>query len=746
MATLTLNSPGVEIVETDQSLVTNLQAGTNVLVMGFAPQGPTYESINVTSISDFEQTFGTPTNAAERYFYHTCRQTMQSNGNNLLAIRLPYGTSTGDGVDAQFTALLYPVSAAAYGVGPLSSTLVPVSGQSAYANTSAYLIGQPKLINLTYDDYINWQAGAISWSSNTSNISGWTNSLVGSAADVGQAGIIVVNSIKTTLDDIYQGYYVGIADNSEFIDSNGNLSYNSIANAKVTLTNGGNWSVVNNSNLSFNLTGSNNSVSEDLESIPTNDFQQSDYNDNIILGLFKLQSSNFNDTPNILSKSLIESYTGSLNANKMISNPNGGSQITGFIGNKIDSSSVFMKMFVNPNLSKSGAWMNGNNYGGVVRVYQDANSGANNLFCMGKKVTTIGAQNNIVVGNIPGKVDVALRLVENKDEVPLDIVCEAGLGSLWVNSKNQTTPDSSIVFDESSDFSAQITLLKDQLTGYDSQTAQDYLSVFEMLQVFAEETRQDIMVLADPVRQIFVNGNNNKVMNSTKSNFSRDIYWALKNLYGAVNTSYAATYGNWVRLYDTASDNLVWIPMSGVVANIIGSTTTRLYPWTAPAGLNNGIINGITDIGVNPTQKQRDLLYRISVNPVCYFSANGYVVWGQKTLQKKPSAFDRINVRRLFLVLEKATYNLARYFVMEPNTNYTRTRLINTLDPIFKLAAQNEGIYSYLIKCDENNNTPDIIDNNELVCNIYIQPVRTAEFILINFIATRTGTNFSEVV
>jgi phage tail sheath protein FI len=119
---------------------------------------------------------------------------------------------------------------------------------------------------------------------------------------------------------------------------------------------------------------------------------------------------------------------------------------------------------------------------------------------------------------------------------------------------------------------------------------------------------------------------------------------------------------------------------------------------------------------------------------------------GQKTLQKKPTAFDRINVRRLFLALERSTQRTLKYFVFEPNTEATRTRLYNAIEPIFAYAKQTEGLYDFLIVCDDRNNTPESIDNNELIVDIYIKPVRTAEFILVNFIATRTGQDFSELL
>jgi len=190
----------------------------------------------------------------------------------------------------------------------------------------------------------------------------------------------------------------------------------------------------------------------------------------------------------------------------------------------------------------------------------------------------------------------------------------------------------------------------------------------------------------------------------------------------------------------------VWQPFSGYAAAMITSSDANNYFWTAPAGLNRGIITGISDIGINPLQKQRDLLYNISLNPLVYFPGEGYVVMGQKTLQTTPTAFDRINVRRLFLYLEKAVNQTVKFFVFEPNTTFTRSRIVNTITPIFEKAKTTQGLYDYLIVCNATNNTPTVIDDNTLVVDIYIKPVRTAEFILVNFYATKTSQNFNELV
>jgi phage tail sheath protein FI len=213
-----------------------------------------------------------------------------------------------------------------------------------------------------------------------------------------------------------------------------------------------------------------------------------------------------------------------------------------------------------------------------------------------------------------------------------------------------------------------------------------------------------------------------------------------------VNTNYAATYGTWVKQYDASQDKNFWAPSSGVVAASFATNDSVYQPWFAPAGFTRGLITNALEIALRPNQKQRDQFYKIGVNPIAWFPGDGYVIFGQKTLQAKPSAFDRINVRRMFLYLEKAVRKTVKYFVFEPNTFATRQNIIAVLTPIFQRVKSTQGCYDYLIVCDDRNNPPAVIDNNEMVIDIYIKPVRFAEFILVNFYATRTDQNFGELV
>lgn len=211
------------------------------------------------------------------------------------------------------------------------------------------------------------------------------------------------------------------------------------------------------------------------------------------------------------------------------------------------------------------------------------------------------------------------------------------------------------------------------------------------------------------------------------------------------NTSYAALYGNWLDVYDKWNGKYRWIPASGYVAGIYANTDDVSDPWFAPAGLNRAILGNVRRLAWNPTKGQRDTLYKNGINPIVSFSGQGKVVWGQKTLLDKESAFNRVNVRRLFIVLEKAISTAAKYFLFEPNDDLTRMILVNMVDPFLRDVRARRGVYDYLVICDKTNNTDERIDRNELWMDIYIKPTKSAEYIVLNFIATKTGASFTEI-
>jgi len=213
-----------------------------------------------------------------------------------------------------------------------------------------------------------------------------------------------------------------------------------------------------------------------------------------------------------------------------------------------------------------------------------------------------------------------------------------------------------------------------------------------------------------------------------------------------VNTSYAVMDSGWKYQYDKYNDKYRWIPLNADVAGLCARTDAIADPWFSPGGLNRGQIKNVVKLAYSPDKTDRDTLYKAGINPVVSFPGEGTVLFGDKTLLAKPSAFDRINVRRLFIVLEKAIATAAKYQLFEFNDAFTRAQFRNLVEPFLRDIKGRRGIYDFRVICDETNNTGEVIDRNEFVADIYIKPARSINFISLNFIATRTGVAFEEIV
>ena len=208
------------------------------------------------------------------------------------------------------------------------------------------------------------------------------------------------------------------------------------------------------------------------------------------------------------------------------------------------------------------------------------------------------------------------------------------------------------------------------------------------------------------------------------------------------NTSYAASYWPWVQMVDPGTGNLVWTPSSTVIAGVYAYNDSVSEPWFAPAGINRGGLSQVVRAEKKLAQSQRDTLYTGKVNPIATFPGTGVVVYGQKTLQTRASALDRVNVRRLLIALKSYISQVANNLVFEQNTIATRNQFLSQVNPYLTSVQQRQGLYAYKVIMNDTNNTPDVIDRNELVGQIYLQPTKTAEFIYLDFNVTPTGATF----
>jgi phage tail sheath protein FI len=246
------------------------------------------------------------------------------------------------------------------------------------------------------------------------------------------------------------------------------------------------------------------------------------------------------------------------------------------------------------------------------------------------------------------------------------------------------------------------------------------------------ESRQDSVAFISPTLST--------VVNKTNALATGDLKTYRNNL--NINSSYAFMDSGWKYMYDKYNDRFIWIPLNPDVAGLCARTDAQFDAWYSPAGFNRGQIKGVVKLAYNPTKGNRDEIYPAGINPVANFPGEGVILFGDKTMQVKASAFDRLNVRRLFIVLEKAISLAAKFQLFELNDTLTRTTFTNLVVPYLKDVQSRRGIIDFKVVCDETNNTGQVIDNNQFVADIFIKPTRSINYIQLNFIATRTDASF----
>ena len=253
------------------------------------------------------------------------------------------------------------------------------------------------------------------------------------------------------------------------------------------------------------------------------------------------------------------------------------------------------------------------------------------------------------------------------------------------------------------------------------------------------EVRKDCIAFVSPPKTAVVNNAGSEVVDITTWNTS---------LMGELGSpsNYVVADSGWKYQFDKYNNVYRYVPLNGDIAGLCVYTDTVRDPWFSPAGFNRGNLKNTVKLAWNPTKTDRDNLYAMAVNPVVTFPGQGTVLYGDKTFTTKPSAFDRINVRRLFIVLEKAIATASKYSLFEFNDEFTRNQFVALVTPFLRDIQGRRGIYDFRVVCDTTNNTPEVIDRNEFVGDIYIKPARSINFIQLNFVAVRTGVAFEEVV
>ena len=287
---------------------------------------------------------------------------------------------------------------------------------------------------------------------------------------------------------------------------------------------------------------------------------------------------------------------------------------------------------------------------------------------------------------------------------------------------------------ESLDFIIVGSTRTDDGTGTDQDTVTDHNTIVNKAIQIAE-LRKDCLVVASPRKTSIVHQTSESTqLTNVKADYN-----------SVTSSSYAVLDSGWVYQYDRYNDKFVWVPGNGHTAGLMARSDLLQDPWYSPAGFSRGQYLGITKLAFNPKKATRDELYRARINPIVTFPGQGTVLFGDKTALTVPSAFDRINVRRLFIVLERAVALAAKAQLFEFNDAFTRAQFRSAVEPFLRDVKNRRGLVDFSVVCDETNNTDSVIDRNEFVCSIFIKPAKSINFITLNFVASRSGVEFEEL-
>jgi len=397
-------------------------------------------------------------------------------------------------------------------------------------------------------------------------------------------------------------------------------------------------------------------------------------------------------------------------------------------------------------IDKSGAFTG--TQGTVLERYSFLSLGSNAVDASGS---------NIFVKDVLNKNSKYVWLIDFDSDFRSTLGTKAAAGTSIDSGDNFTkttgNKDSDVDYNFSKGVDVSSLTTANILTGYDlfedkDQVEIDFLispratsranstTIVNDLVATAQSLRKDCVVVASPAQSDIVN------VTSTS-----DI---ITNVVATADTftksSYLVMDGNYLKVYDKFNDQFIEIPAASSTAGIMAATDLNRAPWFSPAGSRRGQYLGITSISYSPTKPQRDTLYKAGVNPIANIPGAGVILFGDKTKLARPSAFDRINVRRLFLVLERAISRAAEQVLFEFNDEFTRAEFVNIVEPVLREVKGRRGITDFRVVADATNNTPAVIDRNEFIASIFIKPARSINFVTLNFVAVRTGVDFEEVV
>lgn len=732
MATLRqINSPAVQITEIDKSQYgpnpVTITRGTSVLAMGYSDKGVAGEVQNIDTIKDWVGYYGKPTNEAEAYFYNTAAEVINEVG-TVWGVKLPYDNTYDN--QYKYIGLKLTCAEGVTGGSDFSTAIknkYNITTNSILTPTILSQLNSSCFFTYTMSPYPLCMAnstydGIIANNGFNKDTTGFTDlsfiivnerkQTVGGLKETDTTNGMFVTVISPLDGMFVQRIYSNCADDKMTLFCSINGYYNPTAYYKAP-------------NARFDGT----SYSEDLmREFP--EIQYANFGNNIDNTYFNyvtvVVADSFAD-PNSEGKIVInplETFTGSLNFNAK----NKETGLNDYIGTIINKNSKYIKFYGAVDQISGQPLTNGNSVllcqHHIINIYTTCDI-KTLTFTKDESLKKINGTTMV------NEINKALEKFADIDEKDIDIVVDGGLSTIAhynATSKTYDPVNDKAVADINS-----------------TSNVARWRSVVQALTDFAQNVRKDCIAILDVPRNFGITGNSKKLRKSDPDkNFSNTLAPQIKYLTG-LNSSYAAMYSDWMLTYDTFRGIDMWLPPTIKASGIYTRVDRTTNYWEAPAGLNRGLIYGISDLAFNPIEKDASQLYGKSINYAKWYTGEGFTLQGQKTTQVKLSAFDRVNVRRLFVKLERRVYKMARYYVMELNTAMTRRKFNKAVTDILEPVKTAGGIYDYQVICDDTINTPEVIDNNELRCIVKIKPTKVIEYIIIDFIAYSTKGNFSEV-
>lgn len=753
MAVRSNNFPSSEVKEIDLSTGAVVDSGSMHLIVGFTNKGQLYTPVKVYTIGQYVNVFGEPLTDAEFYVY-TAVSRVLDNGGTPIVVRIPYDNEA----SKNYNGLALTIAGSGFAPSAIDTNVTDTATRKFLA--AAGLKGFTKFWEMTAGvaTVTNAQLALIASNGDFSGI-----------PDISGANFFISDKNKSTCidEDFHGGLFVVVFDPlramlvQRLLDTGVAADDNAMLTAGIGLVKKivplgsqdaiGDWSI--------DLDGSIIHVDDDVRnyapdslsrqianlfpgfdsSIVSNSVQVDKTYSNYV-GIAVCMVTKSDSAVSVNTPTIIESFVGSIAPVR-----NASTGVSEYIVDVVNGGSSYVTMIANRlNQTEDGqTTVSGGTMKALpVKAGEDAL-----LFCGGDagspsavSLTSFpyGSNDKVIKGSTVGaNLVTALSKVSDVDDVQVDVVVDAGLSSV----AQFTSSTGGEYYQPDFDIDAA----NGEITGASSISV--WTSVVNALDAFCSGTRKDCMALIDAPRNATLRGSSPIVNDLDPSaTFANNVEQGFTAVSSALNSSYSAIYSNWTKRNNPYTGTDVWVPPSCEVAGLCARCDVTYNPWNSPAFLERGVLSGVAGLSLYPGKEEESFLYPKSLNYVKYFNAEGYVVWGQKTTQKKEGAFSRINVRRNALRIERHLYQVGRQFIGKGNTVYNRRQWIDLVTPYLSNIKNSDGIYDFYLVCDETNNTPAVIDANEFRAAAFIKFVREGEFVVTSVVATNTSANFQEVV